>query len=186
MTAFGRCASILVLMTGVLAGTQGAAHADAAGALFVHHTWMQPGSTGDTASSTGFGAEFGIAELRKPFLLTLGGFYTLGQREEGKRMRDVYDVRLGFGFKPPVKQRAVIPFAAVGLDLLYIATRMPDRTTHAGATVGFDARGGLFGFVGERWLYQVSISYTGAIAPGTGDGLDGVALHIGIGKIILD
>jgi hypothetical protein len=163
-----------------------AAADDAAGGLMLNHTWLQSGDEARTSLSRGFGVEMGAVGRREPFLMTIGAFYALGQPEGQKRMRDVYDVRFGFGLKPKMRRaRLVVPFMSVGLDFLYVSTRSAiDGSKAAGATLGFDARGGIFGIFGKKWIYQASISYIGAIVPGTGDGLDGAVFQIGIGKLM--
>lgn len=137
--------------------------------------------------SRGMGASMRVLGGDEPFNLELGGFAALGVADGLRAMRDIYDVHVNLGLSAPTKKRRlVVPFVSVGIDFLYVSTRAPDGASAAGMTMGMNAKGGVFGHITRNWIYTANVSYIGAVVPGTGAGLDGLIVQVGIGKRLFD
>lgn len=175
-----------IAITGLVAGT---AHADGEmGFLVIDSTLVKPiGEDGKVSNSLGYGAEFRLLDNREVITMSIGGYYALGQLDGDKTMRDIYDFHFNIGVKPErTKNDLLIPFLTIGLDVLAMTTREPKGDELRGTTLGLNASGGVMGYLGDKWLYRASVSYLGAIVPGTGDDLGGVVLQLGIGRAIFD
>jgi len=159
------------------------------GYLMIDSTLVKPlGERGRVSNSMGYGGEVRMLDNRDMLTVSLGGFVALGQREDGKNLRDIYDLHLNVGFKPEgTKRSLLIPFLSIGINVLGMETRDEKGTNPLrGTTMGMNARAGIMGHLGDEWLYRVSASYLGAIVPGTGDDLGGLVLQVGVGKAIFD
>lgn len=182
------------LVTGVMAASAMAlchaeARADMNGVLSFDAALVESLDDENLADSQGFGATMNIIGRRTPVRMSIGGFAALGRPDGDKNMRDIYDVHFDVGLNPETRKRkALVPFVSVGIDFLYVNTRAANDTgagtSAAGMTMGMNARGGVFGFLGERWVYHASASYIGAVVPGTGEGLDGLVFQVGLGKTL--
>lgn len=178
----GSIAIIVCLLSGLGAET---ARADAAGGILLNTVMMQPGHPGDTARSSGLGLEYGVVATQEPFMLSLGTFFATATDEPQLQRHNLYDLRISFGFKPPLRRpQAAVPFVAFGVDLLYASTRSPGQDRRSGLTAGTSVRTGIFGVLGAGWIYQASISYMAAIAPENGGAIHSVGLHIGVGRVL--
>lgn len=163
------------------------AHAGADGVLTFDG--IHVASTNDEllSDSRGLGASMRVFGTREPFNLELGAFAAIGKGGGERAMRDIYDVHVNFGLNPPTKKRRlIVPFVSVGLDFLYVSTRTPDGASASGMTMGMNAKGGIFGYITDDWIYTANVSYIGAVVPGTGEGLDGVIFQVGFGKRLFD
>ncbi len=176
--------SMLVLL--VLAGAAApAAAGDEGAALVVQGTMMTPvGEQGRVADSYGWGGEVRIVP-DEPMTMSFGGYAVVGQPDGGKQMRDVYSFVWDIGWQPG-GLKPFRPFLGVGLDVLWVTSRVPGADDLRGTTLGLHARTGVIHAISKRWLVQVSASYLGAIVPGTGDDLGGLVLQAGIGKTFED
>ena len=169
-----------VAATGMIA--QRDARADDAAAIVVDSTLLQSlGDRDHISDSAGAGVELRFLPHREMITGSIGGFAAIGQPDGGKTQRDVYDFHFSVGMKPErTRGKILIPFAALGLDVLSITTR--DKTqTLRGTTLGISAQAGIMGRIGDRMVYRASASYLGAIVPGTGDELGGLVLQVGLG-----
>lgn len=178
---FAACA---IAACAVFAGAS-EARADVNGVLSFDAALVESLDDDNLADSQGFGATMNIIGRRTPMRMSIGGFAALGRPDGDKNMRDIYDIHFDLGLNPETKKRRpVVPFVSVGVDFLYVNTRAADGASAAGMTMGMNARGGLFGFLGKRWVYHASLAYIGAVVPGTGEGLDGLVMQIGLGKTL--
>lgn len=135
----------------------------------------------------GMGASMRVFGTSEPFNITMGGFAAIGTKDDTRQMRDVYNIDINLGLNPPTKKRRIaVPYVSVGVNFLYVATRSPEGTSAAGMTMGMNAQGGLFGYLTKEWIYSAGVKYIGAVVPGTGEGLDGVIFHVGVGKKLFD
>ncbi len=139
----------------------------------------------------GLGAEMAVVCGCDHMFFVFGGFASIGERENSdvgpsKLSRDIYDVHLNMGFTPATKRKRLSPFISIGVDFLYTNTHLLDDSSAAGVTMGMNARGGVFGSIGKDWFYHASVEYLGAVVPGTGEGLDGVIVQLGLGKHFLN
>ena len=145
------------------------------------------GENGLVTNSLGYGGEIRMMPHREPVTVSIGGFYSLGERQAGKVARDLYDFHVNVGFKSERSRGAhLIPFATLGLDVLFVTSHQPDGMTHRGTTLGVNASAGVLGHLTDTWVYRVNASYLGAIVPGTGDDLGGLVMQVGFGKLIGD
>lgn len=175
-----------LILTGVLSSPAFAGGDEVA--LVVDGTLIEPlAEDGRVSTSLGHGAEIRFMPNREPVTVSIGGYYALGQLDGDKTMRDIYDFHFDVGFKKErSRDKILIPYISVGLDILHMTTRIPDDATHRGITVGLNAQAGFLGHISKNWVYRVSGTYLGAIVPGTGDDLGGLVLQAGIGKIFND
>lgn len=142
----------------------------------VRHT----GQDGQVSESRGGGVElqFLSDEL---FTVSLGGWFALGVPGAAPERRDIFDFHVQLGLKPEdTRGKAVAPFLALGLDVLYV-TSYQDKRSYRGTTLGASAQAGILGYAGERLSYRASAGYLGAIVPGTGDDLGALVLQVGLG-----
>lgn len=161
------------------------ARADAAGGILFNHMELQTGDPADTARSSGFGLEYGVVATEEPFMLSLGTFFATATDTPKLQRRNLYDVRISFGFKPPLRRpQPAVPFVAFGVDMLYASTRSPNRPMRSGPTAGTSLRLGMFGVICGGWIYQLSGSYMVVYAPGDGGAIHSAGLQIGIGRVI--
>jgi len=175
-----------IAITGLLGGT---AHAGGEmGFLVVDSTMLKPiGEDGEVSNSLGYGAELRMMDTREVLTMSIGGYYALGQLDGEKTMRDVYDFHVNIGVKPEhTSGDMLIPYLTIGLDVLAMTTRIPKGDEYKGTTLGLNASGGVMGHLGDTWLYRASVSYLGAVVPGTGDDLGGVVLQVGFGRAIFE
>ncbi len=151
--------------------------------LMVNGTWVSPvNEQGQVAESWGNGVEMRICHEREPWQIGIGGFVAIGQGEEGYTARDIYDLRFNVDLKSKhASGSSLIPFIGIGLDVLNIASHLPNGTTYRGTTLGMNARAGVGGWATRSIYYSVSASYLGAIVPGTGDDLGGLVVQLGLG-----
>lgn len=159
------------------------------GFVVIDSTLVKPlGEDGRVSNSHGYGGEFRMIDDREMLTMSIGGFVALGQNEDGKTLRDIYDFHFNVGLKPErTKKSLLIPYLSLGLNVLGMETRDEKGSNPLrGTTMGLNARAGFMGHIGGDWLYRVSASYLGAIVPGTGDDLGGLVLQVGVGKVILD
>jgi len=158
------------------------------GFLVIDSTLVKPlGENGRVSNSLGYGGEFRMLDNREVLTLSVGGFVALGQHEDGKTLRDIYDFHFNVAFKPERTRHSMfIPFLGVGLNVLGMETREDKGDPLRGTTLGLNARAGFLGHIGDDWLWRVSASYLGAIVPGTGDDLGGLVLQVGFGRAIFD
>ena len=181
------CIGAIVVAAGALSAAP--ARADEQGFVMIDSTLVKPlGERGGVSNSLGYGGEFRVLDNRDMLTMSLGGFVALGQREDGQSLRDIYDFHVNVGIKPEHTRRsALIPFVTIGIDVLGMETRdAKGRDPLRGTTLGVNARAGLMGHLGRKWLYRASASYLGAIVPGTGDDLGGLVLQVGLGRAIFD
>jgi hypothetical protein len=175
------------LLVGVLLvlvlGTAGAARAGDVGALSVDGVVALPvGDLDGVTAGQGYGVRFSMLPGHEAFFFTIGGFFTIGQGSCCKEMRDLYDLGFDLGLKPESPRlKALVPFAALGLDVLNVSTRYADGSSLHGTTLGIHVRAGIMGALGARWFYQASAAYLGAVVPGTGDPLGGLVVQFGLG-----
>jgi hypothetical protein len=169
------------------------AHADEAAALIIDATVIQPlGEEGRVSESDGLGGELRFMPDDECLTMSIGGYGAIGQPNGDKTMRDIYDFHFNVGLKRERTREAhLIPYATLGLDVLYMATHEPDgegaaMRTLRGTTLGVNAQLGFLGHIGSGFVYRASASYLGAVVPGTGDDLGGLVLQIGIGKLMGD
>jgi hypothetical protein len=190
-----KLAPIVLLHAALLVGVSAReARADEVSALIIDATVIQPlGEKGRVSESDGLGAELRLMPEHESVTVSIGGYGAIGQPNGDKTMRDIYDFHTNVGFKPEHREGAhLIPYASIGLDILYMATHEPtgeggaDLRTLRGTTLGVSAQLGMLGYITERFVYRVSASYLGAVVPGTGDDLGGLVLQVGIGKIMGD
>lgn len=174
---------ITVALIGALS-TAGDARADDAAAIVVDTTLLQSPADRDTiADSAGAGVELRFLPDDEMMTGSIGGFAAIGQRDGGKTRRDVYDFHFSIGMKPEdTEGKVAIPFAALGLNVLSITTRTKTETMR-GTTLGISAQAGVMGHIGDRLVYRASATYLGAIVPGSGDALGGLALQVGLGWV---
>jgi len=166
----------------VAAGPAGAD--DKAFGLVLSGTWL--GTTRSTVTpSAGVGAEclmLGFEESRpRPWFFIVGGFVVAPlDQDDARPQRDAIDVhgRLGarLTFRPWMQ-----PYAAAGLDALYVGTHGDMGPFKRGTTLGVSFTGGVLGRLGDHLLYTATVGYLGAIVPGTGDELDGLIVQLGLG-----
>jgi hypothetical protein len=151
--------------------------------LLVDGTLVRPlGAEAKVAESQGWGVELDILPGREAFSVQFSGWFALGQPEGDRTMRDIYDLSFGIALKPERTQGDVlIPFGAIGLDVLNVTSHVAGGETHRGTTLGLHARGGFMGYLTKQWIYTVSVTYLGAVVPGTGDDLGGLVLQAGLG-----
>jgi len=173
---------VLALILGAALAPR-AARAREDAVVVVEPTLVSPlAEHGRVSQSLGAGTELRILPRREPWTIYMGGFYALGQPDGKKTLRDLMDVHFNVGFNlDDPHGKGIIPFASLGLDVLHMATRIPDGPTYRGTTLGVNARLGVMGFVGKRWFYTVSAAYLGAVVPGTGDDLGGLVMQAGLG-----
>lgn len=183
-----RITTQILLATAAVAMLAGEARADDGFAMMVDATMIKPlGEDGTVTNSQGAGAEIRMLPKREPMTMSIGGYYALGQPSMPKTERDLYDFHVNVGFKPEHSKRSkLIPFLSIGLDVLFMNTRLPDGASYRGTTLGINAAAGLMGYLTDRWIYRVNGAYLGAIVPGTGDDLGGLVLQAGIGKLFGD
>ncbi len=188
-TASGAIRLLSTMLAALLASIIGLGdtHADVDGVITFDAVSVVSTDPDHLSDSRGLGAAMRVLGSREPFNMTVGAFAAIGKPDANRRMRDIYDISLNIGLNPPAKKRRLaIPFVSVGLDFLNVSTRENDGSNAAGMTMGMNARGGVFGHLGKSWMYSASVTYIGAVVPGTGEGLDGVTLHVGIGKKLFD
>jgi hypothetical protein len=151
--------------------------------LMVNGTWVSPVSDrGAVTDSWGNGVEMRICHDREPWQIGIGGFVALGQEDKERSARDVYDLRFNVDLKSKAGQgSSLIPFIGIGLDVLNIASHLPNGDTLRGTTLGVNARVGVGGWATQSIYYSVGASYLGAIVPGTGDDLGGLVVQAGLG-----
>jgi hypothetical protein len=162
----------------------GEARADDAAAIVIDSTLFQsPADRDRIADSAGGGVELRFLPDDEMMTGSIGGFAAIGQRDGGKTQRDVYDFHFSIGIKPEdTDDKMAIPFAALGLNVLSITTRTKTETMR-GTTLGISAQAGVMGHIGDRLIYRASATYLGAIVPGSGDALGGLALQVGLGWV---
>jgi hypothetical protein len=184
-----------LLLGGALLVTAGGvreAHADDAAALIIDATVIQPlGEKGRVSESDGLGAELRFMPEDECMTVSIGGYGALGQPNLDKTLRDIYDFHVNVGVKKEHDRDShLVPYATLGLDVLYMATHEPqgegEMLTLKGTTLGVNAQVGFLGNIAGGFVYRASASYLGAVVPGTGDDLGGLVLQIGIGKIMGD
>jgi hypothetical protein len=188
--ALYRIFAACLIAAGAVAAWSSDACADVNGVLSFEAARVESLDDDNLADSQGLGATMHVVGRRTPMRMSIGGFAALGQPDGNKDMRDIYDIHFDLGLNPETRNRwPLVPFVSVGVDFLYVNTRMGDgtpagSTSAAGMTMGMNARGGFFGFLGERWVYHASVAYIGAVVPGTGEGLDGLVVQLGLGKTL--
>jgi hypothetical protein len=174
----------IFVIAAVILGASGVAHAREHTVAIVNGTLMTPiGEKGDVADSYGAGAEARVFENDECWSISLGGFYAMGDRRDGKEARDVYDFHFDVDLKASSSRSLprAMPFIGVGLNVLNVATTEVDGDRFHGTTLGMNARAGIEGFLSRKLFYSVSATYLGANVPGTGDDLGGLVLQAGIG-----
>jgi len=117
---------------------------------------------------------------RNPLYLGLGAFVGFSNGTNADTRRDLYGVRVSSGLGSALT-KWLVPFATIGLDALFVATDLPNGSHHRGPTLGIDVRAGILGTFGSSFMYSISASYLGAVAPGTGDNAGGLLLGVGLG-----
>jgi hypothetical protein len=160
-----------------------AAQAREKSVLMVNGTWVSPlNDKGQVAESWGNGVEMRICHEREPWQIGIGGFVAIGQEEKDRAARDIYDLRFNVDLKSKHSSGAsLIPYLGIGLDVLNIASHLPNGATFRGTTLGINARAGIGGWATQSIYYSAGVSYLGAIVPGTGDDLGGLVVQLGLG-----
>ena len=185
-------AALLAIVTGVRDAGAGH-HPDDAAALIVDATLIKPlGEEGRVGESVGAGGELRFLPDDEIATISIGGYGAIGRPSRDKTLRDIYDLHFNAGLKWERSHgRILIPYATLGLDVLYMTTHEQGADgaaarTLRGSTLGVNAQLGVLGHLGDGFVYRVSATYLGAVVPGTGDDLGGLVLQLGVGKTMGD
>lgn len=170
-----------------VAGLASPAAAKGDSAMILHTALVKPIKDTDRYSeSMGAGADIRWIPRREWMTMSFGGFASIGRATPSLTARDFYDFHFNLGVKSVSKREAgIIPYATLGLDVLAMTIHEKSRTV-TGTTLGINADIGFMGYLSKRVVYRASVTYLGAITPGTGEDLGSLVFNLGVGYVFED